>query len=60
MTKPLVYNYRRAEDRIAELTEKVKHQAEEVNRLKEENTNLRIRCRILEADLKRLKEDEAV
>ena len=60
MTKPLVYNYRRAEDRIAELTEKVKHQAEEVNRLKEENTNLKIKCRILEADLKRSKDGEAV
>ena len=42
MTKPLVYNYKTAEDRIAELEAKVKHQAERVNLLLEENTNLKI------------------
>ena len=52
MSKPLVYNYRIAEDRIAELEAKVKHQAERINELLAENTNLRIKCRILEADLK--------
>lgn len=52
MSKPLVYNYRIAEDRIAELEAKVKHQAERINELLAENTNLTIKCRILEADLK--------
>ena len=51
MSKPVVYNYKTAENRIAELEAKVKHQAERVNQLTEENTNLRIKCRILEADL---------
>ena len=64
MTKPTVFNYGHYESlrdkcndmavTIAELTDKVKHQAEEVNRLKEENTNLKIKCRILEADNKKL------
>lgn len=43
MSKPLVYNYATAEA-------KIQKQAEEIIRLKEENTNLRIKCRILEAD----------
>lgn len=51
MTKPLVYNYKTAEDRIAKLEAKVRSQANKVNKLLEENTNLRIKCRILEADL---------
>lgn len=42
MTKPLVYNYETAE-------EKIKAQADEIIRLKEENTNLRIRCKLAEA-----------
>ena len=42
MTKPLVYNYKTAEDRIAKLEAKVKHQADRVNRLLEENTNLKV------------------
>ena len=50
--KPTVYNPRLAEERITELEAKVKHQAERINRLLAENTNLRIKCRILEADLK--------
>ena len=40
--KPTVYNPRIAEDRIAELEAKVKHQAKRVNELLEENTNLKI------------------
>ena len=65
MTKPLVFNYGHYESlrdkcndmavTIAELTDKVKHQAERVNELLEENSNLRIKCRILEADLEQLK-----
>lgn len=43
MNKPLVYNYKTAEDKIAELTARV----EELDR---ENDYLRIRCRIAEAD----------
>ena len=42
MTKPLVYNYKTAEDRIAELEAKVRHQAKRVNELLEENTNLKV------------------
>ena len=41
--KPPVFNAREATERIADLEEKVR-------KLKEENTNLRIRCRILETD----------
>ena len=48
--KPTVYNPRLAEDRIAELEAKVQHQAERINKLLEQNTNLQIKCRILEAD----------
>ena len=69
MSKPLVFNYRDYDNlrdkcndmavEIAELTDKVKAQAEEVIRLKEENTNLRIRCRILEADLDALKAERS-
>ena len=40
--KPTVYNPRLAEDRIAELEAKVKHQAKRVNELLEENTDLKI------------------
>ena len=47
-SKPWVYNYKTAE-------EKINKQAEEIMLLKDENTNLRIRCRILEADLEQLK-----
>lgn len=43
MTKPLVYNYRTAEDKIEKLTARVEE-------LERENDNLRIRCRIAEAD----------
>lgn len=59
MTKPLVYNYKTAENRIAELEAKVKHQAERVNQLLEENTNLRIKCRILETDLEELRNEQS-
>ena len=65
MTKPLVFNYGHYESlrdkcndmavEIAELTEKVKKQADEVIRLKADNTNLRIKCRILETDLEELR-----
>ena len=48
--KPTVYNPRLAEERIAELEAKVQHQAERINKLLEQNTNLQIKCRILEAD----------
>ena len=61
MTKPLVFNYRdydtlrdKCNDmavEIAELTDKVNKQATQIMLLKDENTNLRIRCRIAEADL---------
>ena len=60
MTKPPVVNYRdydtlrdKCNDMavtIEELQAKVQHQKDEVMRLKEENTNLRIRCRIMETD----------
>lgn len=53
--KPLVYNPHTAEKRIAELEAKVKKQADEVIRLKADNTNLRIKCRILETDLEEIK-----
>ncbi len=43
MTKPLVYNYKTAEDKIERLTARVEE-------LERENDNLRIRCRIAEAD----------
>ena len=52
MSKPLVYNYATAEA-------KIQKQAEEIIRLKEENTNLRIKCRILEADLNALKAERS-
>lgn len=65
MTKPTVFNYGRYESlrdkcndmavTIAELEAKVNHQAERVNELLQENTNLRIKCRILEADLEELR-----
>lgn len=42
MTKPLCYNYKAAEDRIAELEEKVRHQAQRVNELLKENTDLKV------------------
>lgn len=68
MTKPLVFNYReydtlrdKCDDmavEIAELTDKVRKQADEIIRVKEENTNLKIKCRILEADLKALQKEE--
>ena len=48
--KPTVYNPRLSEERIAELEAKVQHQAERINKLLEQNTNLQIKCRILEAD----------
>ena len=41
MTKPLVYNYRTAEDRIAELQAKVDKQMWEVMAVKGENTTLK-------------------
>lgn len=69
MSKPLVFNYRDYDNlrdkcndmavEIAELTDKVKAQAEEVIRLKEENTNPRIKCRILQADLDALKTERS-
>lgn len=43
MNKPLVYNYKTAEDKIEKLTARVEE-------LERENDNLRIRCRIAEAD----------
>ena len=52
MSKPLVYNYATAEA-------KIQKQAEEIIQLKEENTNLRIKCRILEADLDALQGGDA-
>ena len=48
--KPLVYNPYTAERKIAELTDKVKKQADEIIALKAENTNLKIHVRILEED----------
>ena len=60
MTKPLVFNYNHYETlrdkcndmalTIEELQAKVNKQAEQIMLLKDENTNLRIRCRIAEAD----------
>jgi len=46
MNKPLVFNYATHEDAIV----KIQSQADEIVRLKEENTNLKIRCRIAEED----------
>lgn len=43
MLKPLVYNYKTAEAKIEKLTARVEE-------LERENDNLRIRCRIAEAD----------
>lgn len=42
MNKPIAYNYKVAEDRIAELEAKVQHQAQRVNKLLKENTNLKL------------------
>ena len=42
MTKPLVYNYKVAEDRIATLEAKVRSQGKRVIELLEENTKLKI------------------
>ena len=42
MSKPVAYNYKVAEDRIAELEEKVRHQAQRVNELLKENTDLKV------------------
>ena len=42
MTKPLVYNYKVAEDRIAELEATLKRQSESIIKMHEENTDLRI------------------
>ena len=44
--KPTVFNYRD----FVELKKKVAKQADEIMRLKEQNTNLKIHLRILEAD----------
>lgn len=40
--KPLCFNAVKAIDRIGELEKKVKHQADEIIRLKQENTDLKV------------------
>lgn len=54
MSKPWVFNYdhfRELEQKYADLLIKHVH-------LQAENTNLKIKCRILEADLKALQKEE--
>ena len=46
MTKPIVFNYHEHELALERINELEK----EVSRLREEKTNLEIKCRILEAD----------
>ena len=53
MTKPLVYNYKTAEDRIAELEAQADKQMWAILKLKEENTNLKL-------ELERLKDIEQI
>ena len=60
MTKPIVFNYQHYDTlrdkcndmaiEIAELRKKNEEQMFTIMRLKDENTNLQIRCRIAEAD----------
>ena len=54
MTKPLVFCYRDYE----ELKEKYEKLVMDHTRLKAENTNLQIRCRIAEATVKELKDEQ--
>ena len=65
MTKPLVYNYKTAEDEILALKEIVNYMAKEVEKLKKENDryyqelrNMTIKNRIIEADLKEAQNDK--
>lgn len=57
MTKPIVYNYETAENKIASLKELVNYMASRIEKLEAENeklyrelTNMTIKNRILEAD----------
>lgn len=57
MTKPIVYNYETAENKIASLKELVNYMASRIEKLEAENeklyrelTNITIKNRILEAD----------
>ena len=57
MNKPLVYNYKTAEDKIERLTERIRGLNNEnamlkkrIEGLKDSNANLRNACRIAEAD----------
>ncbi len=57
MTKPVVYNYKTAEDKIAALKDIVNYMAGRIEKLEAENeklyrelTNMTIKNRILEAD----------